>query len=875
MHATVCTRSCCSCCDHLHGAANDGSIEDGPSWQSNDPSPRRCFFCLCLVITSGLFDPAAHSLRFLRTLNDSTTHFASCLGLEQLSRALLHHLRRQCHSCRGVTETQRLGPRAKASHYEPISTHLNISSIMTTRRPVVDFVVSSPPSMASSATPSSPTRPDSRKERRNPSITPRKFRRFFTPRSRVPSQASPARRALRELGAPEINNRYQTPAPSSPIKGIEDEALPTQEGHLSSYNTRSSKRQKFNHTPESSPCRPFADLSQDTLGVKVPSEYSRPRLLSPIDSLPSFSQESLDDSEQDCSEDELPVLPRQPIQRLAPLTSRGFAGKLVQRELGGMPRAGRAYMSFPTADPRTDTAAFYSRPDDVHSCTSEDGPGRCIPFCVAACHTNTLTAVGDEEGRIRLLETSSDASQPFSKLHLAFQAHSNAIIDLAFSDDDYLLATASGDQTGRVIDMMTQTPIANLQQHTASLKQVCFQPGKANSSVLATSSRDGSVQIWDLRCTGGPVQEIPRLERENGLTFRRAALKQGCAVNSIYHAHARTSNQAKQAASIGPGDTPSRGELPGRIGDVSVTAMQFMPPGKEHLLITACEADASLKVWDVRSIHTSRSKTATPLSVTTPPSSHSRWRPFGISSLSLSSDASRLYAMCKDNTVYAYSTAHLMLGHAPEMETRNGEAPRRRHGVVTQQGLGPLYGFRHPSFHATSFYVKCAVRPARNGHSELLAVGSSDSCAVVFPTDERYFRRDLACSMGALNLDTSTIATTNRDDPRNSVRRPLFRSSSSANLAARVQDDIPIVRMGTPLVRGHDREVGALAWTTQGKLVTVGDDYLVRCWSEDAAQAADLRTGGETEGRRWGCGWADVGKDWDVADDDSDFEGEE
>ncbi|KXJ93098.1 WD40-repeat-containing domain protein, partial [Microdochium bolleyi] len=211
-----------------------------------------------------------------------------------------------------------------------------------------------------------------------------------------------------------------------------------------------------------------------------------------------------------------------------------------------MPRAGRAYMSYPTADWRTNTAGFYSRPDDVHSCTSQDGPGRCIPFCVAACHSNSLTAVGDEEGRVRLLESNGDASQPFSKLHLSFQAHSNAIIDLAFSDDDYLLATASGDQTGRVIDMMTQTPIANLQQHTASLKQVRFQPGKANSSVLATSSRDGSVQIWDLRCTGGPVQEIPQVERENGLTFRRPPPKQGCAVNSIYHAHARTLNQTKQ-----------------------------------------------------------------------------------------------------------------------------------------------------------------------------------------------------------------------------------------------------------------------------------------------------------------------------------------
>lgn len=630
-------------------------------------------------------------------------------------------------------------------------------------------------------------------------------------------------------------------------------------------------------------------------------------------------------SDDDGSDDDLMNDYPQPARRITPLTSRGLAGQLLQRQTGGMPRAGRSYMAYPAADWRVDTADFSSRPEDTHSCVSHEGPGRCIPFCTATCHTNGLTAVGDEEGRVRLLDSSGDPSHPFSDIHLTFQAHPNAIIDIAFSEDDYLLATASGDQTGRVIDMMTQTPVAVLQHHTASLKQVRFQPGKANGSVLATSSRDGSVQIWDLRCFGGPVQDIlmPPQTRESTLGFRRPQAKQGCAINSLYNAHARTQRQTQQACTVGPGDTPSRGELPGRVGDVSVTALQFLPPGREFLLLTACESDAAIKLWDVRSIHTSRQKTGTPLSVTTPPVSHSTWRPFGISSLALNTDATRLYAVCKDNTVYAYSTAHLMLGHAPELSAttrRNGGEPaRRRYGAVTQQGLGPLYGFRHPLFHATSFYVKCAVRPARDGRSELLAVGSSDSCAILFPTDERHFVQDVTSSMESLSLESSTIATTNAPasasasaannnsidfggaDGRLPPRRTLFRATNnttttttrnsnsgndnsknkatSANMmaaarAAQQQDTIPIVRTtGTPLVRGHDREVGAVAWTNAGRLVTVGDDFAIRRWGEDdRAGAADLRTGGETGGRRWGCGWADVGDGWDGPDDDDDDE---
>ncbi|KAI1391524.1 WD40 repeat-like protein [Hypoxylon trugodes] len=687
----------------------------------------------------------------------------------------------------------------------------------------------------------SPPRNNNGKERRNPSITPRKFRRFFTPRSRVPTHISSARKALQDLAAPSVNNRYQTPDPSSPIRpSSEDHA---QDENFDRITTRSFKRRKYHHTPDSSPCRPG--------------------LLSPIRSLHS-SQENIDLDLDESEDDELPTLSN-PAKPLVPLVSRGFAGQLAQRQMGGMPRAGRSYMTFPTTDWRVDTADFYTAPDDAYRNTSNEGPGNCVPFCVASCHTNDLVAVGDEEGRVRLLETNPPKSQQsFQTPHLMFQSHSNAIIDLCFSEDDYRLATASGDQTGRILDMMTQTPIAVLQHHTASLKQVRFQPGSANGSVLATSSRDGSIRVWDLRCAGKPVQDtlVHPEQREDSLRFRRPSPKSGCAINSLHHAHARTYRQVQQGTGVEREDVPSRRELPGRTGDVSVTALQFLPSGQEHLLLSACEADASIKLWDIRSVHSSRRGVPSALSATAPPSSHENWRPFGISSLSLNTDGSRLYALCKDNTVYAYSTAHLILGHAPEMSTRNGEPPRRRHNAVTHQGLGPLYGFRHNSFHATSFYVKCAVRPVRDGRSELLAVGSSDRCAVLFPTQERYFRDALSYTMSNLTLENSTIAASTGG------QLPPAKNRANNCLSARLVDDIPIVRMGTPLIRAHDNEVGSVAWTNEGKLVTIGDDFLVRRWYEDRERAKDLRTMDEFGGRRWCAGWADVEPDWDVDDEE-------
>lgn len=58
------------------------------------------------------------------------------------------------------------------------------------------------------------------------------------------------------------------------------------------------------------------------------------------------------------------------------------------------------------------------------------------------------------------------------------------------------------------------------------------------------------------------------------------------------------------------------------------------------------------------------------------------------------------------------------------------------------------------------------------------------------------------------------------------------------------------------------KEVSAVSWTHDGELVTVSDDYTARCWRE-GPDARDLRTGGEINGRRWGCGWAETPDSYD------------
>ena len=469
-------------------------------------------------------------------------------------------------------------------------------------------------------------------------------------------------------------------------------------------------------------------------------------------------------------------------------------------------------------------------------------------------------AVGDEAGGVRLLESAHGGKDSFESPYLAFQPHSNAILDLAFSSDDLLLATASGDQTVHIIDMLTQRTICALAGHVSSVKQVRFQPGGGSNSVVATSSRDGSIQIWDLRCKGieapdrQPVVHLESGAGEDGqITPQKINWARPVGIIPDAHADRGPTGAGQGSGSSKPltmSNPASKGDSPLRRGDVSVTSLAFLPPGREHLLLSASEANASIKLWDLRRPHKYRRNRATPLSVAQQPDHHERYRAVGVNSLAISGDGARLYSLCRDNTIYAYSTNHLILGHAPELSRTTSTATHiRRSNYATKEGLGPLYGFRHQDLHSSSFYVKMSLRRATGDRAELLAVGSGDSCAVLFPTDERF-----------LSSPTSEVL---------SSTTPTSRSNITAN-----NDAIPIYGShGTPLIRGHSREVTSVSWTSEGELVTVGDDYTARCWRQ-GSEARELRRGGEGEGRRWRCGWADGVVD-DDDDDDDDDEGEE
>ncbi|CEI69676.1 unnamed protein product [Fusarium venenatum] len=724
-------------------------------------------------------------------------------------------------------------------------------------------------------TPSSSSRPKG-----TPSITPRRFNRFWQPRQ-VQTQPLPKfRTALGSLVEADINQQ-----PISPQSLFSDDILPSSPTERFQDDSRKRKLQPDASETEGDLKRPTLNLdnmpplrltrsSSSNLSVnnvlKASDSFSSQASLESLDSCrratlvspnsnPTVAEPLLTAQqssffktsrgvaktpkkgnmvkttnivlEEPQPDDELVNYTPRPIRKFA---NRGFDSQLLNREHGFGYSSGQSLLHTPASDPRAETARFHSRCIDSYECLAPSG-SRTIPFCLASTHNFPVTAVGDEEGCVRFFDTSAN-DDPNEEKDLGVHAvHDNAIWDMDFSSDDMRLATTAGD-AALVMDVTTKTVAARLSEgHYSSTRQVAWQKGQSIGNVLTTSDKTGRIRLWDLRCPPSHVRNFSAVScSETGrrtVTMRDETLRplQASAVNTLDNTHERNAH--------------------GKISVASVTAIQWLPAGREHLLLSASEAEAVVKLWDLRYINRRHQEKSIPLSSTAVPSNHA-WRSYGITSLALSSDAARMYAVCKDSTIYAYSMAHLMLGHAPELKDL---ATKRR--PIASHGLGPLYGFKHDSFAARTFFVKCSMRHKGLSHSsDLLAVGSSESSVVLFPTDERYLRS--ACDKRAHLLD-----------PPGSAPTPS-RSFSSAAGAEPSSSTIPIFRNGTPLVHGHTREVSNVSWSYDGKLVSASDDSVVRQWQEDEGRARYFRQVGDFGGERYFAGWADVGDNWDIDDDE-------
>ncbi|KAJ9644934.1 hypothetical protein H2204_001396 [Knufia peltigerae] len=653
--------------------------------------------------------------------------------------------------------------------------------------------------------------------KKNPSVTPRRFNKFFTPRARNLQRAvRSSRRALHDLSAASLNSRAD--------------------------NThRPNKRRRISFS--SVPSLPSSPIRKDSTSLVARPNVEVQDLMPAPEACADCFDTEYEDEDEDEDEEILGTTRAFPAP-LKPYPTISTSAAALSRRLGVRSRIVEAKDSNLW---QHETANFYSSADDFYSYNRQVAS---LPFCATGFKTVSLVAVGDEDGTVRIHDACSQA-QSYNEVFLHMHPHDNAIMDLELSEDDALLATASGDQTCRIVDMKQQVSTHTLVGHTGSIKRVQFQPGSGNH-VLATCSRDGSICLWDLRCAKAKGSTMfQELRRESAAFLENS--REVNTINDIRDAHTAARN-----GSLSKG---RRQQIPiSARNDFAVTTCAFISASRPHLLASASENDAIIKLWDMRTSYKQRSGRPNPISATLEPQSHQNHRQFGVTSIAMSSDGSRLYSLCRDHTIYAYSTAHLVLGSAPEMSLSSSTSRPARQPRQPIHGLGPLYGFRHPSLRLQTFYDKLAIRRTSDDqpHTEVLASGSSEECAVLFPTDERYFNR----TTRRQPENTTTLA-----QPR--LRNTAPPSSSMSSNNNNKDAPLPIYYHGTALVNAHRKEVTAVAWTRNGNLVTTADDYTTRCWREDAAQARMLRLNSERDARRYQSGWADVPARYD--DDDDEF----
>lgn len=245
-----------------------------------------------------------------------------------------------------------------------------------------DTVPSSPPMICSEGEKSTKTK-------KPPPVTPRSFKRFFTPRtsSNTPASVWTSRKALQEITSPALN-RYG-PALARRAEKAKDkkfEDIRIYEDPPEDLQTTSGKKRKLSppfttSTPQSSSLRNVRITFQDPLGernIKPDDSASRENKLKGKGK--STSKDSRD-----------ATAPNAQIRHSKILES---SGGLLLRSHSTRPSRGRAgrfdratSVTQDRSTMRSETASFFSRAEDVHSCSSNSGSYLTLPFCVASCNS--------------------------------------------------------------------------------------------------------------------------------------------------------------------------------------------------------------------------------------------------------------------------------------------------------------------------------------------------------------------------------------------------------------------------------------------------------------------------------------------------------
>ncbi len=230
--------------------------------------------------------------------------------------------------------------------------------------------------------PSSPILPafshqSSNKPRKAPTITPRTFTRFFTPKSslRRGGRIGASRRVLRDITATGANRKGQ--------RKTEKDLGQAESWSDPGGTPRAKKRKRY--TPPS---------PATTVDFSSPLKRIHNESLIILDG--DETDEEITKSENDnddFSQHDSPKI--NPDAHIRPITQSGYRtslGQGLRREIGDHARAtwslSASSRTTQTYEYEHETANLYTKPEDAHSCHNISTPSHhTIPFCTASCNS--------------------------------------------------------------------------------------------------------------------------------------------------------------------------------------------------------------------------------------------------------------------------------------------------------------------------------------------------------------------------------------------------------------------------------------------------------------------------------------------------------
>ncbi|CCU98499.1 unnamed protein product [Malassezia sympodialis ATCC 42132] len=240
-----------------------------------------------------------------------------------------------------------------------------------------------------------------------------------------------------------------------------------------------------------------------------------------------------------------------------------------------------------------------------------------------------LLAVGDDEGRVHLLDTlvAPAAWEPRALRHSTQPLIDGSLFAMAWRPDDAALALGGSDYSVSVWDVEREQCLATYDAHRGSPRALAWDPA-GGGQVLCSGARDGAVYVWDVR-QASPAMHLPEAHR------------------------------ARRARRRAPAHD-------------AVTSVAYLPSG---LLATAGSSTAAVRVWEPRMARAVQG--SADLSREMP------WntRPHGVSSLAVAASRGRMYAACTDGCIYVLDTSDVARA-LPPGEARALWAPAQRHNTL-------------------------------------------------------------------------------------------------------------------------------------------------------------------------------------------------